>query len=218
MKRIISSLFAAAIVAAFGTNASAQLSASVGYLSSKTSFEVSPVKMKANLGGVYAGFTYNIPLTDNGLGVAPGVYFSYAMKDKANLAVVKGDLSESYFTVPIDFNYVIPVADGIKAIIFAGPSFSLGVTSDVKVNSVTKVGEIAGIKVNEGSENDMYDGVISQYIGYDRFDVMLGAGFGFDFEDIIRLTIGFDQGLVNRGGNAVKVFRNQAHIGLAYLF
>jgi len=218
MKKVITAAFVS-VMMLISTNAFAQLSASVGFTNSKTVFDVySLVNMKANLNGVYGGFTYNIPIGVSGLGFAPGVYFSYLMKNDASLAVVKGDLSESYLTVPMDLNFSTPVADGIKFIVFGGPSLSIGATSNVNISGVTTIGEKLGIPGTINGNNDMYDGALSKYIGYDRFDVLLGGGIGMDFEDIIRFTVGYDCGLLNRGGNTVGIHRNQFHFGVAYLF
>ena len=35
---------------------------------------------------------------------------------------------------------------------------------------------------------------------------------------MIRLTVGYDAGMLNRGGNTLQINRNQLHVGLAYLF
>lgn len=218
MKRIMTIVIAAAMML-IGTNASAQFSASVGYTNSQTKFRVAGFNVaKPSMNGVYAGLTYNIPVADAGIGtvgVAPGLYFAYLMKPETNLYVVKGNISESYLDVPVDFNFTMPVADGIKFILFAGPTFSVGTTSNINVTTVANK-DISDSII--GSKNDLYDGLISQYFNYQRFDVLLGGGIGLDFEDMIRVTIGYDAGMLNRGGNTVNIRRNQLHIGLAYLF
>lgn len=204
-----------------GTNASAQLSASVGFTSSSTTFDVSILKKKTNLEGVYGGLTYNIVLSEDGtgtFGMAPGVYVSYLTKQNAYIAVMKGKINESYLTIPFDFNYSFNVADGTKLVLFAGPSLSCGLSSDVSVNQLTSFGEQNGLGAVMGDSIDMYDGLVSQFIGYDRFDILLGGGIAMDFEDMIRFSIGYDAGLLNRGGSVVGVHRNQLHIGLAYMF
>ena len=220
MKRIITLLIAAAMMT-IGTNVSAQMSISAGYANSRTTFDIASFyKMHTNLNGVYAGLSYNIPLSAVGtgsLGIAPGLYASYLMKKDAGLAVVRGDLSESYLSVPFNFNLTFPVADGVKALAYAGPTFQCGLSSKVTVTGVTSVGETLGISGVSG-DNDMYDGTISQYLGYQRCDVLLGGGIGLEFEDMIRLTIGYDAGLLNRGGSAIAIHRNQFSIGLSYLF
>lgn len=209
----------AAAMMLIGTNASAQFSASVGYANSQTKFRVAGFNVaKPSMNGVYAGFTYNIPLADAGvgtLGVAPGIYFSYLTKPETNLYVVKGNIDETYLGVPVDFNLSMPVADGIKFIVFAGPTFSVGTSSDIKVTAIAK-NDISDSVL--GNRNDLYDGLVSQYFGYDRFDILLGGGIGLDFEDMIRVTVGYDAGMLNRGGNTINIRRNQLHIGLAYLF
>lgn len=221
MKKTLT-IIIASVAMFFATDAFAQMSASVGFASSRTNFDIASLtNMKMNMGGVYGGLSYNIPLSESASGVfgmAPGIYVSYLMKDNAGLAVVKGKISESYLTVPFDFNYTFPVADGTKFIIYAGPSLSCGLSSNISVDALTKFGENAGLSSVVGSRNDMYDGIISQYIGYDRFDLLLGGGIAMEFEDMIRVNIGYDAGLLNRGGNYIGVHRNQFQAGVAVLF
>ena len=218
MKKLMTVIIAAAMLLA-GTDAFAQFSVSVGYSHSRTNFKALGLNLaKAMMDGFYGGVTYNIPFARVGtgtLGVAPGLYVSYMMKPETNLYVVKGDISESYLTVPVDFNLSLPVTDGLRFIIFAGPSFSAGLTSDVKVSAIADKDLSESII---GTNNDMYDGLIAQKLGYNRFDVLVGGGIGLDFEDMIRLTVGYDAGMLNRGGNTLQINRNQLHVGLAYLF
>lgn len=218
MKKFMTSLIAAAMLLV-GTDAFAQFSASVGYSHSRTAFRAIGLNVaKANMDGFYGGVTYNIPIAQGSIGsfgIAPGIYASYMMKPKTNLFVVKGDISESYLSVPVDFNFSIPVSDGLKFIVFAGPTLSVGMTSNVKV---TAVGDKDLSESMIGTNNDLYDGVLAQKLGYDRFDLLFGGGVGVDVEDMIRLTVGYDSGLLNRGGSTLEIHRNQFHIGLAYLF
>ena len=49
---------------------------------------------------------------------------------------------------------------------------------------------------------------------------MLGGGMGVDLGKRLRLTVGYDFGMMNRytEGNGIVRHRNQLHGGLAFLF
>lgn len=196
-----------------GTSAFAQASLGAGYVYGKTNIDVNILsiltsEVDASLNGFYLGGSYNIPVGTSGLGIAPGLYFSYLTKDNANLAVAEGDLTETYFTAPIDLNLGVPVGDGLRFIVFGGPTLSYGLTSKVAV-------PVSG---DSKHTYDIYDGELSNWTKYKNFDVMVGGGVGLDFENMVRFTVGYDYGLLNRGGSTVNVHRQQLHAGVAFLF
>lgn len=196
-----------------GTSAFAQASLGAGYVYGKTNIDVNilsilTTEVDASLNGFYLGGSYNIPVGTSGLGIAPGLYFSYLTKDNANLAVAEGDLTETYFTAPIDLNLGVPVGDGLRFIVFGGPTLSYGLTSKVAV-------PVSG---DSKHTYDIYDGELSNWTKYKNFDVMVGGGVGLDFENMVRFTVGYDYGLLNRGGSTVNVHRQQLHAGVAFLF
>lgn len=191
-----------------GTNAFAQLSVAAGFGNSQTKFDINVLNViktshNANLNGFYAGASYNIPVGTSGLGIAPGVYFAYMTDKDVDIYVASGDLVESYLEIPLDLNLKFPIADGLNGVIYAGPTFAYGVAS----------------KVNSGSTTiDLYDGTISNYLDYNRIDVLAGGGIGVEFENMVRFDVGYDFGLLNRGGSTVGVHRNQLHAGVAFMF
>lgn len=196
-----------------GTSAFAQASLGAGYVYGKTNIDVNILsiltsEVDASLNGFYLGGSYNIPVGTSGLGIAPGLYFSYLTKDNADLAVAEGDLTETYFTAPIDLNLGVPVGDGLRFIVFGGPTLSYGLTSKVAV-------PVSG---DSKHTYDIYDGELSNWTKYKNFDVMVGGGVGLDFENMVRFTVGYDYGLLNRGGSTVNVHRQQLHAGVAFLF
>ena len=66
------------------------------------------------------------------------------------------------------------------------------------------------------------DTVIDNYAagGYGRWDVMVGGGMGFDLINRIRLSVGYDFGMLNRNTNSTAIarHRNQLNAGVALLF
>ena len=207
MKRFLTTVLAASLML-IGTNAFAQLSVAAGFGNSQTKFDINVLNViktshNANLNGFYAGASYNIPVGTSGLGIAPGVYFAYMTDKDVDIYVASGDLVESYLEIPLDLNLKFPIADGLNGVIYAGPTFAYGVAS----------------KVNSGSTTiDLYDGTISNYLDYNRIDVLAGGGVGVEFENMVRFDVGYDFGLLNRGGSTVGVHRNQLHAGVAFMF
>jgi len=192
MKRFIATL-AAAAVAMMGVSAFAQASVGVGYLSSPLKTKVNSTSASTNLNGFYVGADYNIPLI-SGIGMAPGLYFSYLGHEDSGVKT-----NETYLTVPVMFNYGFEVSPAVRLSAYAGPSFALGLSSNTKYESV---------------KSNNYDGD-----GYKQFDVLLGLGLAADINDILRVSLGYDWGAIDRNGDAVgTLHRNQLHVGVAYLF
>ncbi len=207
MKKIITTVLAASLML-LGTNAFAQLSVGFGFTNAATSFKVSAFGIsasdKANLNGFFAGGSYNVKIGESGLGVAPGIYFSYLTKNDVDVfGLTTCDFNETYIGVPVDVNFTLPIGDGINGIIYAGPTFSYGISSKVKDGDV---------------EYDIYDGELSTYTDYKRFDVQLGGGIGIEFYDMIRFTVGYDFGMMDRGPSNVEIKRNKLNVGVAYVF
>lgn len=204
MKKIIITLALAAIA----TSAFAQMSVGGGYLSST---------MKANKtssvsDGFYAGFDYNLPLGVTGLGVAPGLYYSYLTNSSsaglAGIATVKGTLKEHYVSVPVNFNYGLNLVDGaLKVSLYAGPTFNLGLASKTVYDANTLVGD-------SSSETDHYADK-----NYKRFDLLIGGGVALDIVDMIRVNFGYNYGLLDRDATDSGTLKRAGwHVGLAYLF
>ncbi len=201
MKKIIATIAAAAI-AMMGVSAFAQISVGAGYLNSPEKLKVNSNTSTVNLNGFYVGGAYNIEIY-NGIGMAPGLYFSYLGKKDSN-EFLKGDLNETYLTVPVMFNYGLELAPAAKLSFYAGPSFALGLSSKEKI-------EAAGIS----KTIDVYD----TDDNYQRFDVLLGVGAALDIQDTFRISVGYDWGAIDRNGDSAgTLHRNQLHAGVAYLF
>lgn len=225
MKKIVSTILAASMML-LGTNAFAQLSIGAGYLNSKTTLKVSlagiaSAKPDATLNGFFVGGAYNIPIGESGLGVEPGVYFSYQGANDVQLFKVAGyelkldRMSESYLAVPINVNFKIALTDGIKGLIYAGPTFSYGLTSKIEVGD-TKYDIYSGdLKSGDYETGSDY---LKDLADYKRFDVLLGGGVGVEFFNQFRFKVGYDFGLLDRGPSNVEIKRNQLTVGVAYLF
>ncbi len=191
MKKIIITL---ALAAAAALSANAQIGVGLGY-----GTKVHGGDADGNLGGLYVGANYNIAIPGvNGLAVAPGVDFAmYSEKDSGVTS------KENYIGVPVLFNYAIEVADGFKLVPFLGPTFSIGLSSKSST-------EVLGKTV----ETDNYDND-----DYGKFDILVGGGVALDVMDMIRVSVGYNLGLLDRNANDNFTDKTSGvHFGVAYLF
>ena len=205
-------LISAALLLLAGSNAFAQISVGAGYVNSTESIKFGKNDDASTnaTNGFYAGIGYTLPLTA-GLNFTPGVYYEFlTKKDVASVGglTASGTLMEHYLNVPLHFSYGASPAAGIRIFVFAGPTASLGLASTTDSNA--SVGSIS-----VGGKTDNYDGT-----EYGRFNVLLGGGAGLEFSRI-RLTVGYDYGLLNRyTGDADNYSRHNSrfHVGLGFLF
>lgn len=186
MKKIMS--LAAALVL-LTTTAMAQASFGIGYMNPTHPIEGGEMQ------GFYAGLDYNITLSGN-LGLAPGVYYSWAQKKGEIISSVK--FNEQYVSMPLNFNYGLDLAKDLTIRVYAGPTFSYGLSS-------TEKGEKTGGEVNN----------YSKYTNYKNFDILIGGGVAFDYAQQFRINLGYNYGIMDRNA-AYK--RSYLHMGIAYLF
>lgn len=209
MKRIIVTIIAVALAA--GTSF-AQASVGAGYLNSSTTTKAGDRSTKADpINGFYAGVGYTLPVGP--VNFTPGFYFSALTK--SNTAAVgswisgKGTLTEMYMNIPLDFSFGVDLSGDLKVFVFAGPTVNVGLTSNYKVS-----GDIAGL-FSADKTIDLYkDG------NYGRFDVLVGGGVGLDIMSMIRVTAGYNYGLLDRdkASDSVALHRKEINLGVAYLF
>ena len=203
MKKII----ALAITALICANAFAQISVGAGYMGSLTREKLSGAQKMRNLNanGAYIGAGYTIALT-NDWSITPGLYYSFASCNETwmkGLAESTGRLNEHYVSIPVHFS-----VRWDDFFIYLGPSLEVGLSS-----VYTDKTSIIGLPVVETKFN-YYDG----HHDYSRFNVMLGAGIGYDVTDSIRVTAGFDYGFLDRSTTSYNAIQeNLFHIGVAYV-
>ena len=213
MKKVFSILLAASLML-LGTQAFAQMSVNAGYLNSTQSFGDSNTK-SINSNGAYAGVSFNIPLS-GGFAVAPGVYYSMITnKTEASGRIPFLDIPisgastfmEHAINVPLYFNYGMDLARDTNVFIYAGPTAQYGLASTTK---------LAG-GVGESSADRTYNNYDNE--NYNRFNVYLGGGIGFQVS-AIQITVGYDYGMMNlyKGDNATKTHRSNLKLGLGFVF
>ncbi|MDD5951880.1 MAG: porin family protein [Bacteroidales bacterium] len=212
MKKIITILAAASLML-ISTQAFAQLSVGVGYINStaKTKAGSSVSTLPSN--GVYAGAEYNI--TDGkGFGISAGAYYSYLVAAKSGSGSIAGiqlggtaKVEEMYLDIPVNFNLSAKVNNSLRAFIFAGPTFSVGLSSTTKGE-----GSIGGINLETGKHDNYSEE------GYNRFDILLGGGLGVDYGSL-RFKLGYNAGMLNRlDSDNMSQKRNVLTAGIAFLF
>jgi len=207
MKKVLALV---AAVMLLGGTAMAQASFGVGYMN-PTHYSLKDKTMS----GIYAGFDYNIHLSDN-FGIAPGVYYSYATKSVEdgitiggiNLANGKISFTEHYVAVPINLNYSFKLAPDFALSIYAGPTISYGVASTSKGDANV----LNALNINNSS--NLYENT-----NYKPLDVLIGGGVAFDYAEMIRVNIGYNYGLLDRDARDNASYnRSYLHMGVAYLF
>ena len=203
MKKIVTILAASMML--FGVNAIAQPSIGAGYLSSTETFKSgnSSSTDKTPMNGFYVGLSYTLPIV-GGLNFTPGVYYGYATRDNVVDAIITkinaGKRKDMYINVPLHFSYGLDLTDALRLFVYGGPSASIGVSSKTVSGNTT---------IDRYGENS----------NLQRFDIMLGAGAGLEFNEMIRFQVGYDWGMLNRyNTNNYSVHRNQLTAGVAFLF
>ncbi len=204
MKKLFVTMIAlAAAVTAFA-QFPAGLSVGAGYVSAKKTTKVDNHSDSRSFGGFYVNADYNIAIGDTGFGVAPGVYVDLPIY-KDELAGVDVKWKELNLGIPVMVNYGFPVADIIKIIPFAGPTVQFGISS----KHISKRG-------NQKHTIDAYDGGDESM---KRLQLFIGGGVAVDIAEIVRVSLGYDAGLINRSNDSeVKVKDSGFHFGVAYLF
>ena len=216
MKRIITTILAASMML-LGTTAFAQASIGAGYLNETNKATVSntDVNMGA-LNGFYAGLGYDIN-EGAGFGISTGIYYSFLAGKVSvpSLSFISGDMVEHAINMPFKAGYSVPVSSGLKGFINAGPTFVCGLSSKIKPLGVDLL------------ETDNYK---HEYLG--RFDIMVGGAIGAELNDMFRVSVGYDFGMLDQFGAGIKgknddgstkdraysLKRNRITLGLSVLF
>ena len=214
MKKIVT-LLSAALMLLAGTSAFAQMSIGAGYVNSVDYVKLGKDQSAKSTGGsgFYAGVSYTAPLAA-GFSFTPGVYYEFLTAETVagdSAFAVGGRETEHYINVPLTFGYGFDLSRDLRFIAFAGPTVNVGLASSTKVSASSS---LIGVKLDGGVYNN-YDNE-----DYGRFDIMLGGGIGLEFRDDLRLTVGYDFGMLNRytGSADYSQHRNRLTAGIAYIF
>ena len=210
MKKLIITL-AIALAACTAAFAQMGLSVGAGYLDNtvKTVYTSGSTTTTTSdtFGGFYGGVSYTVLTLGPGINITPGLYFastSYKNVDTILGVETTSTGSESYIAVPVNFSYKLELVPGTLALQpYAGPTFAYGLSS--------KAATTAG---GTTLSTDNYDGTT-----YGKFDLQVGVGLAFDIVDMIRVTVGYNMGLLDRNSDSdYKTTTSNINFGVAYLF
>ena len=118
-----------------------------------------------------------------------------------------GTFMEHAVNVPLYLKYGIGLSRDTKFFAYAGPTFQYGLSSTVKTDA-----SVLGVSGSSTSNN--YDSA-----HYNRMNVYLGGGVGFDAGGII-VSVGYDYGMMNqfKGDNQPVSHRSNLKIGVGFEF
>ncbi|MBO4264121.1 MAG: outer membrane beta-barrel protein [Bacteroidales bacterium] len=133
----------------------------------------------------------------------PGRVLRYGLQEQRHFhsrPQARGQAAGQLHQCSLHFSFGTDIGSGLRFFAYAGPSASIAVASKIISGSTT---------YDRLQDNDSLQ----------RFDVMLGAGVGLQFNDMIRFQVGYDMGMLNRYNSSnYTVKRNQLTAGLAFLF
>lgn len=219
----------AAVAMFFAVEANAQITVGAGYNHGVMTGREDNVTESEGFDGFYIEATYDWNFLDRNWGmlaIQPGVRFSYmgdAESEKEMGIKAKSSFNETYLDVPVLVKYSYPLGK-VKLSAFAGPVFSLGLTSTTKasvtgegMDYMTKVNMYSGkMVVKGGGESSSMESETST--DYGRFDLKLGLGIGATLSDRFNVKLGYNFGLLNRyTGEKVEGYRHSIHTGIFYV-
>lgn len=213
MKKILT---IAAALFMMGSVAKAQIiSLDAGYLfSTLTEYDDNTKTLNETSNGAFVGASYNFLITEE-LGVAPGLYYSFLTNKSTDTSPLGDYISTSKFSehalnLPVYLNYCLELGHA-DLYFYAGPTFQYGLSSKYKSeDTYAKTGQ----KI-QGSIDNYQD------IGMSRFNLFIGGGIGTILNERIRVTLGYDHGLLNLynvEGSSLRDYRYNVKLSLAYLF
>lgn len=193
----------------FAVDAYAQLGVGVGYNLLNTTQKLADESDDDSLNGFYLEATYDFNFLEakwGSLGIQPGLRYSFAGETESEDIpglTTRASLTEHYLDIPVNVKYSYDIMPStLKAYAFAGPVFSCGLASSLKV----KANDDA-IKTNNYKDTE-----------YGRFDIKLGLGAGVTLMEKFDVKLGYNIGLLNRyTGEQIDNFKYKTHTGVFYV-
>lgn len=134
-------------------------------------------------------------------GIETGLRYAYAFGGRTQQYLHSGkaaiDYTAHWLDVPVRCTYSIPIFWDMKLFLYAGPTFSVGLSHTEKIDfTQTKVEPAPTTDLNYpvSGTYDMYKNELN------RFSIQLGAGGGLQWKNY-RLKSGYDWGLNNISKN-----------------
>jgi hypothetical protein len=173
-------------------------SLNAGYLNSSYIYNGKNSATTTTGNGLYAGIEndFNILPIDNS-SISAGVYFDFVNYRLSDYLAAR----TFSFRIPVHFKYSIRLGAAESLFVSAVPSASVGAFG----NYVTTIGSTSHKEDFYGDDNS-------------RFDLSLGAKAGIELSRSIRVSVGYDFGLLNQGPKNSVVNRNFLQAGVGYIF
>ena len=226
MKKLFTFFLVAAMSAAAGFTASAQMSFQIGAtIPFQRQLRLDPIGLADRYGlGAYAGFDYDISIV-KGFSITPGLYYNFTRTSY-------DEVGDNYFgeevqidhliNIPLHFKYEFNIKpDKFAIYLYAGPVFSIGASSRTNVSILfTNAARIKAIYDNysgvlkdllfpgyyqptsSAEKQELMDAVQAEFdaqgLTQRRFDLQLDWGVGFKFKGHWELRTGYSYGLVDR--------------------
>lgn len=208
MKKIYFILAAAAMF--FAVDANAQLGVGIGYNLLNITQTLGDESDDDSLDGFYVEAVYDFNFLEKNwgsLGLQPGIRYTFGGEtetDEILGVTTRASRAEHYLDVPVHVKYAYDaVPSKLKVYAFAGPVFSVGLSSAVSASVNDAV-----VKTNNYKDSD-----------YGRFDVKLGLGAGVTVVEKLNLKLGYNIGMLNRytGEQISKDLKYKTQTGVFYL-
>lgn len=183
------------------------------------------------LNGFYVGGSYNIALSDIGLGLAPGAYFSFVggfdWLEPIHFADIWGwdwgYVHRTAIDLPVHVTYSHELGPG-TIFGYAGPSFNVGLGYKCRVNNWDDgEGNYSRTIFNYYKRSDK----VADLGWYRRLDCKIGFGAGYRWEHLAA-EVGWEFGVINQFSryyrqdyeipNKAKSHIHSFHFGVAYVF
>lgn len=196
MKKSVMISIAAAALMLIGANASAQIGIGIG--AGTRIFKAKGIEGARYMPGVMVSFEDSQRVSDY-FGYSAGIDFG-TYKERGAADKTSGYMTEMYIDIPVRAKFYLPVSDNFELFLFGGPVPSVCLSA----HRVTSAGKVNWF---EASTN------------YTRYDVLVGGGIGADIAGHLRVTVGYDYGLLDRDGtDVVNLKMSIAKVGVTYLF
>lgn len=225
MKSLFKTLLAAAMLAAAGFSASAQMSFQAGVtMPYQRQLRLDPLGLADRYGiGAYAGFDYDINIV-KGFSITPGLYYNFTMACYyETVDNYYGDeiQKDHLINIPVHFKYEFNIKpDKFAIYLYAGPVLSIGAASSTNVSVNINLVQLDGIYDNysgvlkdlkfpgsdrltsAGEKQELMDAIQAeldaQGLTQRRFDLQFDWGVGFRFKGHWELRTGYSFGLIDR--------------------
>ena len=247
MNTTIRLIFAAALLAAAGLAANAQISVQAGVLAphQKMTHHDSFKRTDRYGYGAYVGADYDIHII-KGFLITPGIYYNYTFSEYINndpYNFIHFDQIDHLIKIPVHLKYNFNIKPGKFAIyLYAGPVFSVGLASQLNTLCKAIIDDVAGdiihidnysgaIKkiqlANYGDYRTMIIDMVqasidSKGITQRYLDLQIDGGIGFRFKDHWELRFGYSFGVFDRFnrayGDTHDLKMTQYYVGFGYRF